>query len=124
MSRQRVARLADVPPGALLAVTTADGERICLVNLGDDGADEVHAVHDGCTHQAFPLSAGELLPDGSIECPWHGARFDCRTGAVCAGPACEPVRVYEVEVADGEVYVTTGAGRADERVEGRGSRVD
>ena len=95
-----VAPLADVPPGTLLGVTLPDGTPICLANV--DGT--VRAVHDGCTHQAFTLSSGELA-DGCIECAWHGARFDAATGAVRRGPACDPVATYEVRVADGVVAV-------------------
>ena len=101
-----VARAADVPDGAPLGVTAPSGARLCLVRVG--GA--VRALADGCTHQEFPLSAGDVRPDGSIECPWHGARFDCRTGAVLAGPACDAVRVYETRVEDGMVCVNEGSG--------------
>jgi 3-phenylpropionate/trans-cinnamate dioxygenase ferredoxin subunit len=96
-----VARLADLPAGALLGARTPDGTGVCLALVG--GA--VCALRDTCSHQAFPLSAGELAPDGSVECAWHGARFDARTGAVRRGPACEPVTPYEVRVVDGMVYV-------------------
>jgi 3-phenylpropionate/trans-cinnamate dioxygenase ferredoxin subunit len=96
-----VARLAELPPGTLLGVVAPDGRRICLANV--DGT--VRALRDECTHQAFPLSAGELLPDGSVQCAWHGARFEACTGCVLAGPAVEPVSRYEVVVADGVVWV-------------------
>ena len=33
-----------------------------------------------CTHAEFLLSDGTLRNDGTLECAWHGARFDCRTG--------------------------------------------
>jgi 3-phenylpropionate/trans-cinnamate dioxygenase ferredoxin subunit len=83
------------------AVSTADGTRICLVNV--DG--EIHAVSDVCTHQEFAMSDGMLLPGGVIECAWHGAQFDCRTGAVKRVPATDPLPVYEVTVQDGGIYV-------------------
>ncbi|HEY0972459.1 MAG TPA: non-heme iron oxygenase ferredoxin subunit [Gemmatimonadales bacterium] len=98
-----VARRADVPPGGLLGVTTPDGTPVCLADL--DG--ELHALHDVCSHQAFPLSAGEIAPDGTVECSWHGARFDPRTGMPRRGPACECVRTYEVRVEGEMVYVRT-----------------
>jgi len=96
-----VADLDDVPEGELLRVERSDGEPICLANL----AGEILAVSDVCTHQDFPMSSGALLPDGTIECAWHGARFDCRTGAVRFPPADEPLPVYHVRVADGKIYV-------------------
>ena len=95
-----VARVEELEAGVTFAVET-DGLRLCLARVGD----EVFAFDDQCTHREFPLSAGEILPDGIIECPWHGAKFDCRTGAVCAGPAREPVAVYDVRIHDGVVHV-------------------
>jgi 3-phenylpropionate/trans-cinnamate dioxygenase ferredoxin subunit len=40
-------------------------------------------------------------------CPWHGARFDCRTGEPLSGPATDAVPVYEVRVEGEEIYVRT-----------------
>ena len=61
----------------------------------------VSALADQCPHQAMPLSAGELTAEGMIECPWHGARFDCVTGECRRGPATDDVPVYEVAM-DGD----------------------
>lgn len=95
----RVASLADVPPGKLLGVEVA-GRRICLANV--DG--ELYAIADNCTHRDFPLSAGEL-DDDQVECAWHGARFDVRTGRAVRLPAIRPVETYEVRVEGGEIFV-------------------
>ena len=97
----RVASLRDLPHGALLAIVTPGGERVCLIN--DGGA--VRAVGDECPHQGFALSSGELIGDGTIECVWHGARFDCRSGAVLRGPAEEMLPVYESRVVGDDVFV-------------------
>jgi nitrite reductase/ring-hydroxylating ferredoxin subunit len=51
------------------------------------------------------MSAGDVLPDGTIQCAWHGARFDCSTGEVRQVPATEPLPVYEVIVQDGLVLI-------------------
>lgn len=96
----RAARLAELPAGGLLGVRV-HGRALCLVRAGET----VTALDDRCPHAEFALSAGELLPDGSVECAWHGARFDRATGAVLQGPACEPVRVYDVLLHDGDVHV-------------------
>ena len=97
----RVASIGDLPPGALLGVITPAGERVCLLN--DSGA--VRAVGDECPHQGYALSAGELIGDGTIECIWHGARFDCRSGAVVRGPAEESLARYETRVVGDDVFV-------------------
>lgn len=108
-----VARVEELRDGAPLGVETPSGDRVCLVRAR--GA--VCAFADSCTHQAFPMSAGDVLPDGTIQCPWHGARFDCATGAVLHGPADEPLAVYEVRVEDGVVWVKA-------RNEERGTRYE
>ena len=113
-----VARASDVRDGAPLGVATRGGARVCLVRTG--GA--IRALADGCTHQEFPLSAGDVLADGSIQCPWHGARFDTRTGAVLAGPACDAVRVWEVRVEGDVVFVRDEARGQRDEVEATQSR--
>lgn len=100
----RVAALAEVPEGGLLGVAVGD-RRVCLARR--DGA--VSALDDRCPHAEFALSAGELLADGSVECAWHGARFDRVSGAVLQGPACDPVPVYDVLLLDGDVHVRLDA---------------
>jgi len=97
----RVASLDDLPEGALLGVVLPDGDRVCLLNDGGD----VRAVGDECPHQGFALSSGELIGNGTIECVWHGARFDCRSGAVVRGPAEDALPVYEARVVGDEVFV-------------------
>jgi 3-phenylpropionate/trans-cinnamate dioxygenase ferredoxin subunit len=96
-----VASLSDIPDQGTLAVTLGDGTPVCLVRRGD----EVTAFLDECPHQGMQLSVGEVLEDGTLECPWHGARFDCRTGAVCRGSAEQPATLVEVRVEDGQVFV-------------------
>lgn len=93
--------LEAIPDHGTLSVELSTGERVCLVRRGDT----VCALTDECTHQGMPLSAGEVLPDGTIECPWHGARFAFDTGRVVRGPAEEDVRTWPVRVVDGQVIV-------------------
>jgi 3-phenylpropionate/trans-cinnamate dioxygenase ferredoxin subunit len=93
--------LANIPDNGLLSVRLPDGNRVVVIRRGD----VVTALEDECTHQAMPLSAGDLLPDGSIECPWHGARFDCASGACLQGPATDDVACYEVRVEGNDVVI-------------------
>jgi 3-phenylpropionate/trans-cinnamate dioxygenase ferredoxin subunit len=94
-----VAQLEDVPENALLAVEL-DGVSIVLAN--SEG--EIHALHDECSHEEFPLSDGEIV-NGQVECVLHGARFDLRTGLAKALPAVRPVKSYECRVEDGAILV-------------------
>lgn len=90
-------QLEEIPDWGTLGVALPNGERVCLIRRGR----LVSALRDECTHQGMPLSAGEVRPDGTIECPWHGARFDCATGDVRRAPAEDPVDTWTVSV-DGE----------------------
>ena len=76
--------------------------RISVARVGD----RVYAFEDlcTCTDGACPLSGG-LLTGTTIMCQCHGSRFDIRTGAVIAGPATEPLSIYEVQEIEGEIQV-------------------
>ncbi|AHG89623.1 Rieske [2Fe-2S] iron-sulfur domain-containing protein [Gemmatirosa kalamazoonensis] len=97
---ERAARLDDVPATGLLGVEMPR-DRVCIARLGD----EVYAFEDRCSHALYPMSRGELRADGTLVCGWHGATFDCRTGAVCRGPASIDLQQYDVLIRDGDVYV-------------------
>jgi NADPH-dependent 2,4-dienoyl-CoA reductase/sulfur reductase-like enzyme/nitrite reductase/ring-hydroxylating ferredoxin subunit len=84
-------RLTEVPDGGTLAGRVGD-EPVVVVRRGR----EVHALDAACTHYGGPLAEG-VVEEGSIRCPWHHARFDLATGAVCAGPALSGVSSWEVE---------------------------
>jgi 3-phenylpropionate/trans-cinnamate dioxygenase ferredoxin component len=107
-----VADAEDLPEGALLGVTTAAGAAVCLANVGG----RIAAIEDCCTHAEFLLSDGVIHGDGTVECVWHGARFDCRTGAVRKGPAVDPVPTYEVRVEGGKILVGPRRGAGEEAV--------
>jgi 3-phenylpropionate/trans-cinnamate dioxygenase ferredoxin component len=98
---QPVADVADLPDGALMAVKNAAGEAICLTNVRG----HISALVDCCSHAEFPLSDGVIHADGTLECVWHGARFDCTTGAACKGPAVDAVVTYDVRVEHGKILV-------------------
>lgn len=64
----------ELPPGALRGVAVA-GEAVLLCDLGG----EIYAYRDACPDTPLALSVGRLDGD-AIVCPWHGCRFDARTG--------------------------------------------
>jgi len=96
-----IAGLDEVPETGVLGVEGPGGQSICLVRFQG----QVAAFADECTHQAFPLSAGEVHPDGTLECVWHGARFDCLTGSVRREPALDPLTPCPVRVEGERVLV-------------------
>jgi 3-phenylpropionate/trans-cinnamate dioxygenase ferredoxin subunit len=110
---EAVAGASDLPEGTLIGVRMSSGDEVCLFNYRGS----IGAVGNVCTHAEFLLSDGTLRNDGTLECAWHGARFDCRTGRVCRGPAEDPLPVYEVRIDHGRVLVRqTGS---DEQAVGR-----
>ena len=98
---EAVASVNQIPPEGVLAVVRSDGRLLCLIRSHG----RVSAVADNCTHQDFEMALGDVLPDGTIQCAWHGARFDCATGEVKQGPAPEPLPVYEVRLEGVQVLV-------------------
>jgi nitrite reductase/ring-hydroxylating ferredoxin subunit len=78
---------------------------------------EISALSDICTHQHFSMSLGDLLADGTLQCAWHGARYDCRTGEVKQVPAISPLPVFQVRLENGQVLVGPRCRRIDGQYE-------
>lgn len=95
----RVASVAEVPENGMKSVQV-DGVGIVLVKR--DG--RVFALEDRCSHEEFPLSAGEVTGD-QITCALHGARFELASGAAKALPAVLPVRTFDCRIEGDEVQV-------------------
>lgn len=53
--------------------------------VGNSGG-ELFAVSRKCRHLRADLAGGKIGEDGCLECPWHHARFDVRTGRMTVGP--------------------------------------
>lgn len=106
---------------------TADGDgRVDGRDMGEDQMTLVHtagsrvvvarsegqvvAFRDRCTHRGGPLSDGVLMC-GVVQCPWHGSRFDVRTGAVRRGPAQAALETMEVRSDGSDVVLGSSATR-------------
>jgi nitrite reductase/ring-hydroxylating ferredoxin subunit len=104
----RLAALEEVPPGWVLkvAIDIAGAKReIALANSGGT----LFALENACSHAGGPLGDNRLKDGCYLECPWHNAVFDARTGAVVRGPARKAANMYEVSVADGAVFIVLPA---------------
>ena len=88
----KVASTADLAPGEAKCVEAA-GKKIALFNL--EGT--FYAIDDTCTHRGGPLSEGEVSGE-EVTCPWHGAVYNIKTGAVLGPPAPRGVARYAVRV--------------------------
>jgi len=90
---------SELADGQLMLVKVRN-ERVTIGRCGEG----IFAFSDHCTHRGGPLSDGALI-GCTVQCPWHGSQFDLTTGRVVAGPADEKLKLYDVEIRDGEVYV-------------------
>ena len=83
------------------ASSIAVGRRmVAVVRSGET----FYAIEDVCTHDGAELTGGEIEGD-EIICPRHGARFCLRTGAALTPPAYEPVRVFEIKIENGHLWL-------------------
>ena len=106
---EAVAAVTDLAEGTVLQRVRSSGDAVCLIRLHG----EISAVSDICTHQHFSMSQGELFDDGTLECAWHGTRYDCRTGEVKELPAISPLPVFQVRLEDGQILVGPRCKRVD-----------
>ncbi|MGH0028455.1 MAG: Rieske 2Fe-2S domain-containing protein [Myxococcota bacterium] len=87
--------------GRLPLVAEIGGRRVRVIEL--DGEWIAHGAV--CPHWLGPLDAAPV-EDGRITCPWHGYRFDVRSGRRC--DAASPMRLPpapRVVVAEGRVLL-------------------
>ncbi len=91
----KVAKIADLSEEEIMLVEVGE-ERIVLSKI--DGS--FYAIGELCPHAEGPLSDG-IVEEGEVECPWHGSRFNLKTGEATAPPADEAVTRYAVRI-DGE----------------------
>jgi uncharacterized membrane protein/nitrite reductase/ring-hydroxylating ferredoxin subunit len=77
------------------------GKRIVLGKTTDGYV----AFEDRCSHKGGSLAGGMMIC-GTVQCPWHGSQFDCKTGKVKAGPAKDSIATYKTSVKDGKIYLS------------------
>ena len=98
----KVATTDEVPPGEMKIVEVG-GEEVVIANVDGDFA----AFNNTCTHRGGPLGAG-LLMGNVVECPFHGGRFNVRTGeAVSPAKMGTPVKTYTVQVDGKDIEIGT-----------------
>ena len=99
-----VARFDDLASGSVRHVKIGKRD-LAVARVGD----EVFALSNLCRHAFGPLSDG-FVEGHTLVCPWHGWRYDVRTG-VTDHPNAN-VSTFPVTVRDGTVLVTVALGRS------------
>jgi nitrite reductase/ring-hydroxylating ferredoxin subunit len=96
---ERVAETSEIPAGSIRIFKIADQE-VMVANIENS----FYALPNKCTHQGGPIGRGRLT--GSIvQCPWHGSRFDVKTGAVVGGPAVKPETPLQVKLENSTIWI-------------------
>ncbi|MFP5440813.1 MAG: Rieske (2Fe-2S) protein [Gammaproteobacteria bacterium] len=93
---------------------TVSGQKVLVYRL----ADGFYATQPSCTHLFMPLKRGKIVDGCKVQCPFHRAQFDIRTGEVACWANFPPgiqllnavrgeksLKTYPVNVVDGMVYV-------------------
>ena len=75
-------------------------KRICLARVGD----QYYAVEDKCTHNGESLSKGSINYLGEVVCPWHGHRFQLKTGRE-SSERSHDLETYPVKVDETGFYI-------------------
>jgi nitrite reductase/ring-hydroxylating ferredoxin subunit len=93
----KVAKVSDVPEGEmkivfkdLVAVANAEGK--------------FHAFGNICPHAGGPIGDG-FLEGCIVECPWHAAQWDIRTGEALTALATADIPLFEVRVVDDDIEI-------------------
>jgi len=95
----KVASTGDLKPGEN-KVVYVNGTEVALFNV--DG--EFFAISNTCLHRGGPLGEGFLEGD-TVTCPWHGWRFNVKTGVSPVVPTAK-VQTYQVKIEGNDVMVS------------------
>lgn len=75
-------------------------QRICVV-LRDEN---ILAIEDRCSHNGESLSKGTVNYLGEVICPWHGYRFNLKTGRE-SGQRSRDLATYPVKENEEGVFI-------------------
>lgn len=95
-------------------VVESNGSKYIVFKM-EDG---VYATQSKCPHLGAPLEKGKIVEGGKIQCKFHRAEFDIKTGKACKWANFPPgiqalnfirgqkdLETYDCVVEDGKIYV-------------------
>ena len=95
----KIASESELPARNEAKEFACEGKTLCVANV--DG--EFYAMDNECLHRGGPLGQG-TIEDGKVVCPWHGWRWDPKTG-LAEHSAAAKVAVRELRMESGDVMV-------------------
>jgi len=100
MAKVVVGKILEVQEGKLMHIT-AGGKEIIVTKLGGN----YYAMDNVCTHAGADLHEGELN-NNVLTCPWHGAKWDIKTGNLISFPQkLTPLQSHKVLIENDTLYV-------------------
>jgi len=99
MTMVRLGPVSQLPGANEVKECSGEGRTFCVVNV--DG--QLSAMDNECLHRGGPLGQG-TVEGGKVVCPWHGWRWDPKTGQAEQNPSAR-VRIYPLKIEGGEVEV-------------------
>ena len=103
----------DIAVGEKTLLNT-DGKKIVVFRL----ADGVYATQSKCPHLGAPLEKGKIVDGDKIQCKFHRAEFDIKTGKACKWANFPPgiqalnfvrgqkdLETFKTTVEDGKIFV-------------------
>ncbi|CDW77535.1 nad-dependent dehydrogenase [Stylonychia lemnae] len=77
--------------------------------------DRLYAVGGTCPHQGASLSSGMIFQD-KIICPWHGATFDIKSGALEQYPSVDGIPSFEIVTKNDKHYAKIPSNFSDRKI--------
>jgi len=100
MAKVVVGKSSEVQDGKLMHIT-AGGKEIVVTKL--DG--NYYAMDNVCTHAGADLHEGELS-NNELTCPWHGAKWDIKTGNLISFPQkLKPLHSHKISIEKDTLYI-------------------
>ena len=101
MSFTYVCDLTDLTDGELKSFSVGNA-KVLLIRLGD----EVFATETKCPHMRLPLEKGSVVDNCRLQCKFHHAEFDIKTGKAEQW-ACFPPGIQALNFIRGEKDLAT-----------------
>ncbi len=95
----KIGSKADLPPQGEAREFAIGDKMVCVANIGG----KFSAMDNVCVHRGGPLGQG-IIEGDKIVCPWHGWRWDPKTGEATDNPSAK-VAVYPIKVVGEDVML-------------------
>jgi nitrite reductase (NADH) small subunit len=99
MAFVKIISQSHLPPTNEAADFPCDGRPICIANIWG----KFSAMDNVCLHQGGSLGQG-TIDNGKVVCPWHGWRWDPKTGEAEEHPG-QKLKTYALKVENGDVFI-------------------